>query len=273
MDICLDCKDKVVKFYHFKRKVKETQQTQQKSKTNYDKQQSSSNSRIVHNIYKIIESYAEKCAVSAIRVQEDSKKLIIESNETDSHRVNNEEMEIKQEPESDLFEEYEEQVPISEGSLFSDDLSRSNSESVIMIKEEPDDDDLSEIVYQNSSSSIVNSPILQRQPSSSSTTVPVARKRTSSLTSMQQLSTNGARKYQHSISRSRRSKNHRRSEVSLTAAALKMRQYREKLKQPENRDKFLQHQQKQKEWNRQYYQRKLMKDMLSGSDSNQFMFS
>lgn len=42
----------------------------------------------------------------------------------------------------------------------------------------------------------------------------------------------------------------------LSKAALKMRIYRERLKLPENRHRFLKHQKQQREYNRRHYQRK-----------------
>lgn len=48
---------------------------------------------------------------------------------------------------------------------------------------------------------------------------------------------------------------------TLSKAAMKMRLYRERLKLPQNRDRFLQHQQLQREYNRRHYMRKQGVDM------------
>ncbi|KAG5671359.1 hypothetical protein PVAND_001560 [Polypedilum vanderplanki] len=244
MEICFDCKDKVIKFYHFKRKVKEVQMQQQKMIIQHDKQKNSQKTnKVVHNIYKIIENYTEKCSVTAIRVDEESKKLIIHANEVNN--VKEQPIIIKQEPESQIFDstnEFEEEQ--FEGSIFSEDLStiyNSETESVIMIKEEPLEVDEVQIL-----------PPLPTTSNFSS--VPVARKKTSQPIIKEISSSNT----NHLIPINQRN---RRSEKPISAAAIKMRLYREKLKKPENREKYLQHQLKQKEWNRQYYQRKQMKDM------------
>lgn len=80
MEICLDCKDKVIKFYHFKRKVKEAQKhrirTREQTVASKEKQ-----SKIIHNIVEIVRDYTKKCDVSTIRVDESSKQLIIEPKE------------------------------------------------------------------------------------------------------------------------------------------------------------------------------------------------
>ncbi|CAG9806683.1 unnamed protein product [Chironomus riparius] len=86
MEICLDCKDKSLKFYHFKQKVKDVQAHIPKSSSKKSKSQTlQKSSKVVHSIYKIIENYTEKCSISKIRVDEKSKKLIIESNDQPQH--------------------------------------------------------------------------------------------------------------------------------------------------------------------------------------------
>jgi hypothetical protein len=79
----LDCKDKVVKFYHFKRRAKEIQKRKlQSSRLRGPKKEKQS--KVVHNIVEIVENYTEKCAISSIRIDEGSKKLIIEPQEQES---------------------------------------------------------------------------------------------------------------------------------------------------------------------------------------------
>lgn len=76
MEICLDCKNKVVRFYHFKRRVKEAQiKDPQELRSPRFKP---TNSKIVLNIVEIVEKYTEKCSISTIKVDESSRKLIIE---------------------------------------------------------------------------------------------------------------------------------------------------------------------------------------------------
>jgi hypothetical protein len=84
MEICFECKDKVIKFYHFKRKVHEARKLHKISKSNRKKSgKKEKRSKIVQNIYQIIENYTEKCEVkvSKIQIDEQGSKLIIESRE------------------------------------------------------------------------------------------------------------------------------------------------------------------------------------------------
>jgi hypothetical protein len=93
MDVCLDCKDKVVKIYHFRRKVSDVQMSQQKAKGVKTKSQpkiTEKRSKVVQNIYQIIENYTEKCSITAIRVDEKSNKLIIESSDKKREKTNEE---------------------------------------------------------------------------------------------------------------------------------------------------------------------------------------
>lgn len=87
MEICLDCKDKSLKFYHFKQKIKDVQGHITRSSSKKSKPQTTQkSSKVVHSIYRIIENYTEKCSISKIRVDEKGKKLIIESNEQQSEK-------------------------------------------------------------------------------------------------------------------------------------------------------------------------------------------
>lgn len=78
----MDCKDKLVKFYHFKRKAKEIQKRKLQSSRQRVPRKDKHN-KIVHNIIQIVENYTEKCSISSIRVDESNKKLIIEPRETE----------------------------------------------------------------------------------------------------------------------------------------------------------------------------------------------
>lgn len=77
-DICLDCKDKVVKFYHFKRKVQDVQKRKSFRPAREKPRQKMKSSKVVHNIVQIVESYTDKCSVSSIRVDQTNRKLVIE---------------------------------------------------------------------------------------------------------------------------------------------------------------------------------------------------
>lgn len=73
----MDCKDKLVKFYHFKRRAKEIQKRKHQScRPRAPKKEKQS--RVVHNIVDIVENYTEKCSISTVRIDENNKKLIIE---------------------------------------------------------------------------------------------------------------------------------------------------------------------------------------------------
>lgn len=79
LEICLDCKDKVIKFYHFKRKVHDVHKRQHNFRPGREKpRHKEKRSKVVHNIVQIVENYTDKCAVSSIKVDESSRKLIIE---------------------------------------------------------------------------------------------------------------------------------------------------------------------------------------------------
>jgi hypothetical protein len=78
----LDCKDKVVKFYHFKRKVKEAQKQSINKSNKLKSPPKEKKSKVVHNIVKIVEDYTAKCSITTVRIDESNKKLIIESQDT-----------------------------------------------------------------------------------------------------------------------------------------------------------------------------------------------
>lgn len=78
LEICLDCKDKVIKFYHFKRKVHDAQKSKNFRPGREKPRRKEKRSKVVHNIVQIVENYADKCSVSSIKVDENSRKLIIE---------------------------------------------------------------------------------------------------------------------------------------------------------------------------------------------------
>lgn len=87
-EICLDCKDKLIKFYHFKRKAKEIQKKKlQANRVRTSRKEK--HSKVVQNIVQIVENYTEKCSISSIRVDEINKKLIIEPQGTDNVEQSN----------------------------------------------------------------------------------------------------------------------------------------------------------------------------------------
>jgi hypothetical protein len=79
MQICLDCKDKTIKFYHFKRQAQEVHKQNKRSfMPSSQKPKKQKRSKVVHNIYKIIETYADKCSIGTIKINESTRKLVIE---------------------------------------------------------------------------------------------------------------------------------------------------------------------------------------------------
>ncbi|CAG9808008.1 unnamed protein product [Chironomus riparius] len=230
-EICLDCKDKVIKFYHFKRKVQETQKQniRDKKPTNIPQLQKSvknKQSKVVHNIYDIVKNYTEKCSIVKIRVNENNRKLIIESNE-DNHETGSisedldqqhsfNHLKIKEEPESDICESSDmiSWKCSSQNSHESANLFDFND--VVIIKQEPED--LPDITFEDYSEKYLEETDHH-----------------SSMDNSFELD---------------------EKDQKISKAALKMRKYREKLKLPENREKFLEHKERQKFWNRRHYLRK-----------------
>lgn len=78
MEICLDCKDKVIKFFHFKRQVKEVQMNRKFSPKRHVKPKKHKRSKVVHDIFKIIKNYTDECSVASIKVDKSTKRLVIE---------------------------------------------------------------------------------------------------------------------------------------------------------------------------------------------------
>jgi hypothetical protein len=106
MEMCLDCKDRVVKIYHFRQKVSKVQKSQRKERVRPKSKADENPSKVVQSIFNIIEKYMEKCSVTAIRVNESSNSLIIESisqsgesnNEKEEGEHGNNVVIIKEEP-------------------------------------------------------------------------------------------------------------------------------------------------------------------------------
>lgn len=190
----------------------------------------SKQSKVVHNICEIVKNYTDKCSIVKIRVNENTKKLIIEPNEEHQEEVNysseETENEISLTPVK-IKEEQESNISENTNLLLWKNNSQNNNEQtnlldfndVITIKQEPEE--LPDITFEEYSDKYLEE--------TDSTTY------------------------------TRKSFEHTDSERPISKAALKMRKYREKLKLPENREKFLEHKERQKFWNRRHYLRKQAK--------------
>lgn len=235
MQICLDCKDKVIKFYHFKRKVKEIHKRNIRS-NKQKTQQNEKFSKVVHNIVNIVETYTEKCSISTIKIDESSQKLIIQardkpmiagvslipdveiipiaSTSSSSYQSSNEFLDavIKQEPVDDYSD--------SLWQTFQSEDSNELNLSDVVVKEEPQD---MPIVYNShvATMMIPQPPRLKPMP----------------------------RRYNQKST-------DEEGNINVSKAALKMRAYRERLKKPENRHRYLHHKLQQREWNRRHYIKK-----------------
>jgi helix-turn-helix, Psq domain len=117
VQICAECKDKVVRFYHFKRKI-QSENKQIKCTTKIPKKHKQ-RSKIVHDIVDIIDNYSQKCAVSSVKVDEKNNKLIIVAADHDQEYMQTE------------FNMNYDEEPAEETSIIK-----------ISIKEEPDDDSM-----------------------------------------------------------------------------------------------------------------------------------
>lgn len=78
-----------MKFFHFKRKAKEIQKRNNSRSKDPQQDLNLSRSTVVHNIVKIVRNYSEKCAISKIRIDESSGKLIIESQRSEASEERN----------------------------------------------------------------------------------------------------------------------------------------------------------------------------------------
>lgn len=212
MEICLDCKDKVVKFYHFKRKVKEVQK-QNKNKTANTKksQQNRKRSKSVHNIVNIVENFMKSHSVSSVRVDESKQRLVIESCAVDQG----------------VDEPYESSSYSSSNKIVSADL-----------KQEPEDWSASDNVEPETSSQLMVELTdifikeeFQEAPLDhvENSFPPVIRKKAKT------------------------------KKLTPNANTLKMRAYRERLKLPENRLKYLSYLEKQRSYMKKKPYQKLKK--------------
>lgn len=134
MEICWDCKDKVLKFYIFKRRAKEVQLRDipkpKRPSARHIK------SKMVHNIVNIVESYTQKCSISAITIKESERKLVIES--WDKHKGVEPppvqpppaqiEGNVKQEPDVDMTASLEEQFTADNDTADNDESLDESSE-------------------------------------------------------------------------------------------------------------------------------------------------
>lgn len=192
MEICQDCKDKLVKFYHFKRKAQEVQSqfklfqlpTVKVTRNKTPQTQQNSQHKAITNIYQVEDLTTGSSYEEEKNHKETSSKEPFKIESAVSLNTFNDIIEIKEEleePPNIVFEDY------------SSDFSA---------PEYP--------------------PITQPQKTSKN------------------------KIHSHKGDASK----------PLSKAAMKMRLYRERLKLPENRARFLVHQQQQREYNRRHYMRK-----------------
>lgn len=248
----MDCKDKVLKFYHFKRKVKEVQKQRNSRQNEQIEARKKKKSKVVHNIVSIVENYSEKCSISSIKIDANSRKLIIESSSCPETRSSAREPQF---------------IPIASTSTSSPTTATSTSvgqpkisHSASIVKQEPidsdNDDSLWEVLETSSIHEISDySDIVVKEEPEEQTelhnndAMMVTRKSGSFANIV-------PRNMNHSL-KSTISTDEELA-ASVSRAALKMRAYRERLKRPENRNRYLHHKKQQREWNRRHYMKKQM---------------
>lgn len=211
----MDCKDNVVKFYNFKRKVQRIHVNNRKNERGtksieLKERGKNKQNKIVKNIYDIVQNFVEKCSVVTIKVSETNKQLTIESKEEETKRNF---VHIKEELELEKLES-------SNGSILKCNTLQTVTDvidlsEIISVKQEPEE--LPDITFED---------YTEYYPDQTFETF------------------------------SQKSSDWSDPERPISKAALKMRKYREKLKLPENREKFLEHKERQKFWNRRHYLRK-----------------
>lgn len=233
MEICLDCKDKVVKFYHFKRRARDVQnQNPRKNCSTQKEAPSAKQSKVVHNIVKIVEEYSQSCSISSIRVVKHSKKLIIESA-----------TEVKTD---------EAASQLSSPPSFS----APSASCDVAIKEEPVDsfeDELFRIETVDSSTEALDFSdiVVKEEPREQPIVYNIHQK----ISHPRKNSAESRHRYNHPTQLTD-------DEGTLVSkAALKMRAYRERLRKPENKIRYLLHLEHQREWNRKHY---IKKQIITG---------
>lgn len=245
----MDCKDKVIKFYHFKRKVREVQK-QNFASSRQATQQKERKTKIVQKIVDIVENYTEKCSVSSIRIEEGSKKLIIESRDSPQAVPNN------RTPEKIV--PTRRNIPSTSSSL----LTPSSEMLHKVIKQEPCDPSESlwptfpaEVAVVPSLDESLDEIVVKEEPKEQ----PVI------------FDDIFAPLFQPSLSQqrrfSRKSTTDDEASARVSKAAMKMRAYRARLRRPENRNRYLKHKEQQREWNRRHY---LKKQFTTGTRRQHF---
>lgn len=246
----MDCKDKVLKFYHFKRKVREVQKQRNSRQNEQIEARKKKKSKVVHDIVSIVENYSEKCSISSIKIDANSRKLIIESSSCPETRSSARELQF---------------IPIASTSASPPTTATSTSvrqpkisHSASIVKQEPlddDDDSLWEVLETSSiheisdCSDIVVKEEPEEQTESHNNDAMMATRRSSSFANIVPR-VNHSRKFTNSTDEE--------LAASVSRSALKMRAYRERLKRPENRTRYLIHKKQQREWNRRHYMKKQM---------------
>lgn len=181
----------------------------------------------------IVENYSEKCSISSIRIEETESKLIIVPSKPaarlDTPDTSFPTVTVKQEPEygrNSMLEESEDYFDFSED---------------IIVKEEPIEQPLV-FTSQEYEPTITQQHVTSQQQYSLEDLRPRRRRRQVNNASTTDDETG-----------------------TVTKAALKMRAYRQRLKQPENLQRYLKHQQQQREWNKRHY---VKKQIMTGQNTS-----
>lgn len=223
-EICIDCQDKVFKFYRFKHKVKafQTQNIKSNCTNKATIKRPRFKSRIIHRISDIIENYTKSCSIASIRIEKDNRRLVIEADHEDS----DDDVIVKQEPFEDLAEKYWENTTADVSEFLG-----------ISITEEASDVSIS------SNQEVLGNIDVKEEPSDLPVIVSCSTLEVPDVTSRRGRRRNGQFGDEGK---------------NVSQAALKMRAYRQRLKTPGNELRMLRMMQKQREWNRNYYIRKQM---------------
>lgn len=226
MDMCLDCQEKVISFYHFKRKINEAHKQSVNQIGRQNVKQQNKQSKAIQNIVKIVENYAEKCSISSIRVDESHQKLVIETSAA-----------------GELITGSACMPTVPQSSWSSQDTSSH------FIKQEPEEE-IPERLFEATDEDLVVSDVIKEEPEEQQTIFIYDLSSFEPYTSRAQNTTPG---YQ----RTRRNQQRQTEGTDeVSKGALRMRAYRERLKKPENKFRYLIHLEQQRQWNRKHYIKK-----------------
>lgn len=185
-------------------------------------QQKNKQSQIVQNILRIVESYTEKCSVSSIRFEESSKRLIIEP--------------LAGEQEDTCASSTVSQLPLQ-------------NSATTAIKQEPEEADDRSWGDETSPAVVDFSDIVVKEEPEY---MPIIFSH--DLNYSEPRSVNSADNPRRFNEQAVRFDNG--TAINVSKAALKMRAYRERLRKPENKFRYLVHLKQQREWNRKHYIKK-----------------